>query len=155
MILWFTILCFLEATLHGPHLGDLPGSDGQIRPLYGVKGNFLWGKPWPLRYQSFPTKTRRSIAREDGRSWLVEVHDKGETLRTALPAARLWALDSNDQLWWAEDRRLGCPAREWNTPAQIQVLFPLRDGWMAVRTREGDYLARCDEPELYLLPRPE
>ncbi|MBL8234618.1 MAG: hypothetical protein JNL98_39330 [Bryobacterales bacterium] len=157
MICFLTLFLLAETALELPRLGYLPSEDGTLRPLYGMRGNFVLGDRLPegTKPEPIAKKAARTVVKEDGRHWIVEVNSKTERIRTALPPGRLYAIDSEDRLWWADEKRISCGVREWVAPATVWAFVMLRDGWMAVRTAEGDHAARCGDRDLYLLPRPE
>jgi hypothetical protein len=156
------VVCFFllgGMGLELPQLGYLPSEDGRVRPLYGMRGVFLLGDPLPKATPPVSAARSRSPVRslilEGGRQWLLATTAKGEPIRTALPVDRVHGLDAKDRLWWADAEQLSCGERRWPVPAPVRAFVTLADGWMAVRTSAADYAARCDDSELYLLPRPE
>lgn len=157
MIWVLTFFLLADTTLELPRLGYLPSENGTLRPLYGVRGNFLLGEPLPEGAKPEPIAKRhpRAVIEEDGRQWVIETNAKGERVRTALPPDRMHAIDSEGRLWWAEDQRVSCGEREWVAPAPVRSFVVLSDGWMAVRLAGSDHAARCGDRELYLLPRPK
>lgn len=159
MIWILSFVLFAGPGLELPRLGYLPSEDGRLYPLYGMRGTFLLGDPLPKgKAPVAPAQLQpsvRSLVREGGRQWLLDRTAKGEPIRTALDAERRYGLDSKDRLWWADRDQLSCGDRQWTIPAPAQSLLTLNDGWMAIRTSTVDYAARCDESELFLLPRPE
>jgi hypothetical protein len=159
MIAAVCLFLFGGMGLELPQLGYLPSEDGRLRPLYGMRGVFLLGDPLakatpPASATRVPPLVR-SVIIEAGRQWLLATTPKGEPIRTALPMDRVHGLDSKDRLWWADAEQISCGERRWPAPAPVRAFVPLADGWMAVRTSSADYAARCDDSELYLLPRPE
>lgn len=65
------------------------------------------------------------------------------------------AVDSTGRTWVAMGTSVACGDRTWEMDSPIESLFPLREGWVLIRTSGRLLAAQCQAPDLTMVPEPE